>query len=141
MRLTKHPHATAASLLVGIAALHGLLGAAGGGPGGVGPAAPSAGALPPAGSSARHDLEWCLQNVSIIHDVYWASACAVAAREQRARRNACLARRTGAEGACAMEAEPPDDSTDCTLPEQRAGELNAARARAEQQCLEDAGAR
>ena len=141
MRLANHPQATAAVLLVGLAALHALLGAAGGGPQGALRATAAPHPLPPVGSSRRKDLDWCLQNVSIIHDVYWASACAVAAREQRARRNACLARRTGAEGACAMEAEPPDDSTDCTLPEQRAGELNAARARAEQQCLEDAGAR
>ena len=139
MRLTKHPHATAASLLVGIAALHGLLGAAGGGPGGVGPAAPSAGALPPAGSSARHDLEWCLQNVSIIHDVYWASACVVDAQAQRERTAACVAPR--AQQACEDAPEPADESPDCTLPEDRARGLNAARAKAEQQCLAEAGMR
>lgn len=141
MRLQDHPETTAAMLLVGLAALHGLLGAAGGWPQGVLLAAPAPRPLPPVGSRARKDIDWCLENVSMIHDVYWASACAVDAQEQRARRIACLGPHAGDRRACETGLEAPDDSTDCTLPEHRARDLNTARAKAEQQCLDEAAAR
>ncbi|MEJ8837234.1 hypothetical protein [Ramlibacter sp. AN1133] len=141
MRLRNHPEITAAILLVGLAALHALLGAAGGWPQGALLAAPLPRPLPPVGSSARKDMDWCLQNVTMIHDVYWASACTVAAGEQRARRVACLAHPPGNGRSCDAGLEPPDDSSDCTLPDSRARDLNAARARAEQQCFDQAAAR
>jgi len=78
-------------------------------------------ALPLPGSSARAALEWCRENVSIIHDVHWATACAAHAETQRA-----------------SHAEAADDSPDCTLPAERAATLNAARAQAEDQCLAEA---
>lgn len=114
MRIRDHPGTAAAILLVGSLALHGLLGSR------IWPApatviAPARQPLPAPGTPARNSLEWCSENVAMIHDVYWASACDAAAK--------------------AGEAE---DSTDCTLPNERARPLNAARARAEQKCLDDA---
>jgi hypothetical protein len=141
MRIRDHPESTAAILLVGIAALHAMLGAAGGWPQGVLLAGPVLRPLPPVGSSARKDMDWCLQNVSIIHDVYWASACVVDAQQQYDRRVACLATHPGKDRACDTGLGPPDDSSDCTLPDIRARDLNVARARAEQQCLDEAAAR
>jgi hypothetical protein len=141
MRIRDHPQATAAILLVGLSALHALIGAAGGGPPRAFLAASLPHPLPPLGSSARKDIDWCLQNVTIIHDVYWASACAVDAQKQRARSLACLASHSGNAGACDAGREPPDDSSDCTLPDSRARDLNLARAKAEQQCLDEAAAR
>ena len=76
--------------------------------------------LPAQGSVARERFEWCRENVAIVHDVYWASACKVLADQ-------------GGSGL-----ELVDDSPDCTLPDDRARLLNEARARAEQQCLEEA---
>ncbi|MBC5782622.1 hypothetical protein H8N03_06670 [Ramlibacter sp. USB13] len=114
MRIRHDPATAAAILLVGVAALHGLLGSRlGPAPAAVAPAARQA--LPAAGTQARTALEWCRENVAIIHDVHWASACSAAA--------------------AAGEAE---DSTECTLPDERARPLNVARASAEQQCLDDA---
>ena len=141
MRIRDHPETAAAILLVGLAALHALLDVAGGWPEGVLLALPVPHRLPAVGSSARKDMDWCLQNVTMVHDVYWASACAVDAEQQRARRTACLARRPANERACDTGLEPPDDSSDCTLPDNRARDLNAARAKAEQQCLDEAAAR
>ncbi|GAB3657130.1 hypothetical protein [Ramlibacter alkalitolerans] len=141
MRIRDHPESTAALLLVGIAAFHAMFDAAGGWPQGALLARPVLRPLPPVGSSARKDMDWCLQNVAIIHDVYWASACVVAAQQQDARRVACLASHPGKDHACETGLGPPDDSSDCTLPDQRAGELNVARAKAEQQCMDEAAAR
>jgi len=130
---SQRPEIAAVLLLVGIAALQALLDAAAGWPQAVLRAAPAppARALPAAGSSERKAMEWCLQNVAMIHDVYWASACSVEAELQQARRVACQPH-------CGAGFEPPDDSPDCTLPEHRARELNAARAKAEQQCMDEA---
>jgi hypothetical protein len=103
MRIQDHPGTAAAFLLAGMAALQGPL-----------PVAPNASAertLPLPGTSARMALEWCRENVSIIHDVHWATACAT---------------------------QGEDDSPDCTLPDDRASILNADRAQAEDQCLADA---
>ena len=69
--------------------------------------------LPAQGTTARAKFEWCREHVALVHDLYWASACG---------------RMTG------------DDSPDCTLPNEQAGRLNAARASAERQCLEEARA-
>lgn len=133
MRLPNRPESTAALLLAAIAVLHAFIGIATGRPHGATASAAVARALPAAGSSARKSLEWCLQNVSMVHDVYWASACASEAEARRARRAACAA--------CDDDdSDAPDDSPDCTLPNARAGVLNAARARAEQQCLDEAAA-
>lgn len=52
----------------------------------------------------------CEEHVANIHDVHWAAAC--------------------------MAQE--DDSAECTLPDERAGPLNMARAKAEARCLTDA---
>ncbi|HET8748619.1 MAG TPA: hypothetical protein VFM98_23700 [Ramlibacter sp.] len=127
----QRPETTAVLLLVGIAALQALLDAAAGWPQDVLRAAPAPPALPAAGSRERKAMEWCLQNVAMIHDVYWASACSVEAEMQQARRVACQPH-------CAAGLEPLDDSPDCTLPEHRARELNTARAKAEQQCMDEA---
>jgi hypothetical protein len=43
-----------------------------------------------------------------------------------------------ADVACTPNFADPDDSPDCTLPDDRARPLNVARAKAEQQCLDDA---
>ena len=100
-------------------------------------------ALPPPGSSARKTLDWCRENVAMVADVYWASACTAVAGEQQQRLRACSAdpapHPTGRpDPLCAPGAPPPDDSPDCTLPDDRARPLNAARAKAEQMCLDDA---
>jgi len=113
MRLPTSPETKAAILLLGLAALNALVGAVGGGAQVLHTAAAPA-ALPPVGSAQRKDMDWCLRNVGIIHDVYWASACA---------------------------SQPADDAADCTLPEPRASQLNAARAKAEQQCVDEAAGR
>ena len=65
----------------------------------------------------RAKVEWCLDNVSMIHDVHWAAACAKLAEETQG-----------------------DDSPDCTLPDDRARPLNAARGKEEQQCFDEASA-
>jgi hypothetical protein len=122
MHIRYRPETAAAILLGGIAVLHGLLG----GSGGASLLRSVEPALPAPESSAGQALHWCRANVAIIHDVYWASTCQVVAEEQRRR---------GPAGG-----EPPDDSTDCTLPDQRAQPLNLARAIADQQCLDEARA-
>jgi hypothetical protein len=116
MRIADHPQAAAAILLAALVAVHQLLGGAGGWPRGASLHAPVHQALPAPGSSAGKTLAWCRENVAIIHDVYWASACAAAS------------------------GEAADNSADCTLPDDRAGALNLARAKAEQQCMEEAAA-
>ena len=116
MRIADHPEATAAILLVGLVALHGWLGGGLTWPRSAALVAPARQALPAPGSNARKTLEWCRENVTIIHDVYWASACASAGKA----------------------GEAADDSPDCTLPDDRARALNMARAKAEQQCLDEA---
>jgi hypothetical protein len=98
--------------------------------------------LPAPGTHARSSFEWCRENVANIHDEYWASACAVVAAEQRQRRLACTAPPAGnstpADPVCAPDAPAPDDSPDCTLPDERAKPLNLARAQAEDNCLAEA---
>ena len=143
MRTRDRSETAAAILLAGIAATHALLGVAGRWPAGASLQAPAHQALPPAGSSARKAFEWCQDNVTIVHDVYWASACVVVAEEQRRRRTACLAAQGPSEGpaverGCEAGSAPPDDAPDCTLPDHRALPLNKARAKAEQQCLDEA---
>ena len=122
MHIRHNPATAAAFLLGGMAVLHVLLG----GSGATSLLRPPQYTLPSPSSHAGKTLEWCRANVSIIHDVYWASACSVVAEEQRKRRT---------EGA-----EAPDDSPDCTLPNDRALVLNKAREKAEQQCLDEATA-
>ena len=109
MRVPGRPEAAAAMLLGGIAVLHASMDLTVRRTQELAATAPRP--LPAAGSSARKNLEWCLRNVGIVHDVYWASACV---------------------------GQSPDDSPDCTLPDKRALPLNTARAQAEQQCLDEA---
>ena len=98
--------------------------------------------LPAPGTSARRALEWCRENVASIHDEYWASACSVVAAEQRQRRLACAESPAGssrpADPVCAADAPAPDDSPECTLPDERAKPLNLAREQAEDNCLAEA---
>ena len=124
MQIRHHPATTAALLLGGMAVLHALLGGSGGAA--LMHRTEQRSPLPAPGSHAAKTLEWCRSNVTIIHDVHWASACSLVAEEQRKGHTA------GDEAA--------DDSPDCTLPDQRALPLNMARAKAEQQCLEEAAA-
>ena len=118
MRIRDHDTATAI-LLVGVVVLSAWWIAP---PRPAPPREPAREWLPPPGSRARATLEWCRENVSIVHDVYWASTCRVVADE------------------AASGMEPADDSPDCTLPDDRALLLNQARSKAEQQCLEEARA-
>ena len=98
--------------------------------------------MPAPGTHARRAFDWCRESVANIHDEYWASACAVVAAEQRQRRRACAGTPAGMSGpadpVCAPDAPAPDDSPDCTLPDERAKPLNLARAQAEDNCLADA---
>jgi hypothetical protein len=61
----------------------------------------------------RLALEICRENVTIIHDVHWAAACMT---------------------------NPEDDASDCTLPDERAATLNAARWAAEDRCVDELAA-
>ncbi len=144
MRIRDHTHAAAAILLVGVVALfartvpwpgHESLAVA------VHPP------VPPAGSNARVRFDGCLQNVGVIHDLYWASACSVVAAEKKRQRTMCLetapssrdtSRDTSRAPACEPDNGDDDDSPDCMLPEDRARRLNEARATAEQECLDEA---
>jgi hypothetical protein len=122
MQIRHHPATAAAILLGSMAVLHALLG----GSGGASLLHPAERPLPSPATPAGKTLEWCRGNVSIIHDVYWASACSVVAEEQRK--------------ATPAPNEAPDGSPDCTLPDDRARSLNLARAKADQQCVEEAAA-
>ena len=150
MRILQHPHTPAAVLLGGIAALHAVIGGGGGVPGAPARSPPATQAatahtvqLPPAGSAARKNLDWCRHNVEIVHDVYWASACSVLADEQRSRGRDCLQAAHGATAQARCEAvlQAADGSPECTLPDDRAQLLNLARSRAEQQCFDEAAMR
>jgi hypothetical protein len=121
MRIRPDPGTAAATLLVGMFALQWLAGPGGRWPQSFTPPVNNSRALPLPGSSARAALEWCRENVTIIHDVHWATACSTHAEVQRA-----------------SHAEAADDSPECTLPADRASALNAARAQAEDQCLAEA---
>lgn len=120
MHIRHHPSTAAALLLAGIAVLNALLGA---GPSRfLMPSNSDAGMAPPAlGGNARMVLERCRENVAMIHDVHWAFACMANARDAKA---------SGADTA--------DDSPECTLPDDRAVGLNAARSSAENQCMAEA---
>ena len=143
MRFRHHPHTPAAVLLAGIAALHALLGGGGGAPWAALQRAsrpPAAQALPAPGSSERKVFDECRHNVSIVHDVYWASACTVLADEHRQLRSACMAARGSPDLVCPALLDAIDDSPECTLPDARAFALNAARTAAENRCHEAAAA-
>ena len=137
MRIRDHPAIAAAILLSGLASAYSLLGSAGGWLRAVAPGSNAASESPFQGSGARVALEWCRENVGIIHDVHWANACVTHAEQQRALQVACLRGKTSAPGAipCDTNLRAPDDSPDCTLPDPMAQPLNLARARAEQACL------
>jgi hypothetical protein len=140
MRIREHPAIAAAVLLAGLASAYSLLGVGDGWQQAMTSRGMTGSMNPSAGSGARIALEWCRENVSMIHDVHWANACSTHAEQQRARQLACLRAQTSAPGAvpCDADAEAPDDSPDCTLPDALAQPLNLARARAEQACLVEA---
>ena len=119
MHIRHRPETQAALLLAAMLVLHVLLG----GSGSSSLLRAMQHAVPSPGSSADKELAWCRANVSIIHDVHWASACSIVAQEQRESQSS---------------GEPADDLPDCTLPDQRALPLNMARAKADQQCLAEA---
>jgi hypothetical protein len=121
MRIQQHTQAAAAILLVGVLALFARLADR---PGQEPLAATAPPTLPPPGSNARASFDSCLQNVGVIHDLYWASACSVVAAEKRRRG--------------AFDLQDEDDSPDCMLPQERARRLNEARAAAEQECRDEA---
>lgn len=140
MRIREHPAIAAAVLLAGLASAYSLLGAGGWWPQAMTPRRDAGGPLPFPGSGARMALEWCRENVSMIHDVHWANACSTHAEQQRALQLACLRAQTSAASttACGTDVQAPDDSPDCTLPDTLAQPLNLARVRAEQACLVEA---
>ena len=112
MQIREHSGGAAALLLLAVAVLLAVPGSL---PRNASPYASSPAPLPLAGSTERAKLDWCLDNVGMIHDVHWAAACAKLAEETQV-----------------------DDPIDCTLPDDRARPLNAARASEEQQCLAEA---
>jgi hypothetical protein len=143
MHLRDHPGTPAAILLACIAVHYAALDHARTSRRAATAAAPSVRHVVPApGTSARRAFDWCRENVANIHDEYWASACAVVATQQHQRRRACAATPADSVGpvdpVCAPDAPAPDDSPDCTLPDERAKPLNLARAQAEDNCLADA---
>ena len=139
MHLRDHPSAAAGILLACIAAHYAAFDHARVWPRAAPLLAPVHDTLPPAGAAARRTFEWCRENVATIHDMYWAGTCSVVAAEQRRRRLACGAGEAStADPLCAPNAPAPDDSPDCTLPDERALALNAGREKAEQKCLDDA---
>ena len=81
------------------------------------PPAPVLQPLARASPPARAKMEWCLEHVTMVHDLHWAVACMKVAQEGQG-----------------------DDLPDCTLPDDRARPLNAARGKAEQQCFDEAAA-
>ena len=140
MHIREHPAIAAAVLLAGLASAYSLIGAGNGWLQAMTARSDGSAAPPLAGGSARVALEWCRENVGMIHDVHWANACTTHAEQQSAVQAACLHGQTSAGSAspCATNLEAPDDSPDCTLPDALAGPLNLARARAEQACLVEA---
>jgi hypothetical protein len=136
MRVLERPETAAAMLLAGLALLHAAIDVATSRPVRASIEAAPMRRLPAVGTSERKTLDWCLHNVAMIHDVYWASACTTEADAQDGRRTACLHSASAPD--CVLAGDPPDDSPDCTLPEERARLLNAARAQAEQQCIDEA---
>ncbi|MBK6005603.1 hypothetical protein JJB11_05815 [Ramlibacter ginsenosidimutans] len=142
MHLRDHPGTAAAILLACIAAHYAALDHARTWWRAAALPAPVRHVLPAPGTSARRAFDWCRENAANIHDEYWASACAVVAAEQRQRRLACTAPPAGssrpADPVCAADAPAPDDSPDCTLPDERAKPLNLARDEAEDNCLSEA---
>jgi hypothetical protein len=100
-------------------------------------------AATPLGPLGRMALERCIEHVEIIHDVHWAAACMLDAKQEQARQAACLRARltnTGDAdpGACAPRAEPPDDSAECTLPPARAAVQEAGRMASLRRCRSEA---
>lgn len=132
MHLRDHPGTAAGILLACIAAHYAVSDRARSGPREATLPDVARATLPLPGSPARTTLDWCRENVAIVADVSWASACAAVAGELRQRRSGC------SDASCAFADEAADDSPDCTLPDDRARPLNAARAKAEQMCLDDA---
>jgi hypothetical protein len=113
MRIRLDATTTAAALLSGMALVNAVIGGVESGfPAAILPAQ-SVRARMPLDEPERLALENCRENVTIIHDVHWAAACMT---------------------------NPGDDSADCTLPDERAGSLNAARWAAEDRCLDEATA-
>lgn len=142
MHLRDHPGTAAAILLACSAAHYAALDLMRSWPRAAALSTPVHTVLPAPGTSARRAFDWCRENVANIHDEYWASACSVVAAEQRQRRLTCAVPLAGASGppdpVCAPDASAPDDSPDCTLPDERAQPLNLARTEAEDNCLADA---
>ena len=140
MHIREHPAVAAAVLLAGLASAYSLIGAESGWLQTMTARRDASTALPFAGGSARIALEWCRENVGMIHDVHWANACSTHAEQRRALQLACSRARTSDASAspCETDGEVPDDSPDCTLPDALALPLNLARTRAEQACLVEA---
>jgi hypothetical protein len=141
MRLTLNATAAAALLLAAIPAHNALFGARSVWP--VSPPSQPAKPAAPLGRIGRMALERCVEHVEIIHDVHWAAACMLNAKEEQARQAACLrAQLTAPAGsvpdACVATVEPPDDSAECTLPPARAAMLEAGRQAAQGRCRTEA---
>ena len=75
MHIREHPAIAAAVLLAGLASAYSLIGAGNGWLQAMTARSDGSGAPPLAGGSARVALEWCRENVGMIHDVHWANAC------------------------------------------------------------------
>ncbi len=99
-------------------------------------------AAPPTSSlsvAARTSLALCREHVAMAHDVQWAASCISNARGHSTRMAACMHKRgADAVAQCEMLVGPEDDSADCMLPDDQAGRLNAALAKSENRCIEQA---
>lgn len=92
-------------------------------------------------AARQPELEQCGEAALLIHDVHWASACMLLAKEVEARHAACLRDPLVMDNPqlgkahCDRTFGDQDDSPECMLPPARAATLNASLKDAEDRCL------
>ena len=83
----------------------------------------------------------CVESAALIHDLYWAAACMSLAESEKTQHAQCLRERLDIGDAdrrrehCDKAFAWRDDSTDCTLPSERAATLHAGLKAAEDRCM------
>jgi hypothetical protein len=98
----------------------------------------------PAGGSKRYELQQCLDNATLVHDVRWAGACAMLAERDGAKHAACLSDSYALSDPIALREfcdktfGVPDGSTECTLPDAHSARLHALLNKAEDECRAEA---